>query len=172
VTPGFFARFCSFVAFFFVSLLVLIKPLLIQNPVIMNPTNRNILIGTSFALVLAFALANCNTTETKIASGEELYLSYCAICHGSDGAGAGVMTEHLKVTPADLTRIAARRGGNFNDDQIYQIIDGRVPVAGHGTGDMPIWGNAFKSAENLKNEKEVRQSIQNLLDYLKSIQQP
>jgi mono/diheme cytochrome c family protein len=138
----------------------------------MKRTNKNMLIGGTFALLMALALANCDTATTKIASGEELYISYCAICHGSDGAGAGVMTEHLKVSPADLTGFAARRGGNFNEEQIYQIIDGRIPVAGHGTGDMPIWGNALKSAENLKNEREVRQSIQNIVDYLKSIQQP
>ena len=54
---------------------------------------------------------------------------------------------------------------------IYQIIDGRVPVAGHGTGDMPIWGQTLKESEKLKNETQVRQSINNLVDYLKSIQQ-
>ena len=100
-----------------------------------------------------------------------MFQSYCAICHGTNGAGGGAMTEHLKLPPADLTKIAARRGGNFPDEQIYQIIDGRVPVAGHGTGDMPIWGQTLKESEHLKNETQVRQSINNLVDYLKSIQQ-
>ncbi|MBX2929700.1 MAG: cytochrome c [Saprospiraceae bacterium] len=124
-----------------------------------------------FLLAFAFVISNCDTGVQTVASGEELFLSYCAICHGTDGTGGGPMTEHLKLPPADLTKIAARRAGNFNADQVYQIIDGRVPVAGHGTGDMPIWGNTLKESEKLKNEKQVRQSIDNLVEYLRSIQQ-
>jgi len=124
-----------------------------------------------FLLAFAFAVSNCNTSVQTVASGEELFVSYCAICHGTDGKGAGAMTEHLKLPPADLTKIAARRGGNYPTEQIYQIIDGRVPVAGHGTGDMPIWGNTLKESEKLKNEKQVRQSIDNLVEYLRGIQQ-
>lgn len=81
------------------------------------------------------------------------------------------MTEYLKLPPADLTMIAARRGGNYPAEEIYQIIDGRVSVAGHGSGDMPIWGPTLKASETLNNEKEVRESINNLVDYLKSIQE-
>lgn len=128
-------------------------------------------IASLFLLAFAFAVSNCNTGVQAVASGEELFLSYCAICHGTDGAGGGPMTEHLKLPPADLTQIAARRAGNYPAEQIYQIIDGRVPVAGHGTGDMPIWGNTLKESEKLKNEKQVRQSIDNLVEYLKTIQQ-
>ena len=129
------------------------------------------MLGGSFLLLFAFALSNCNTGTKPVATGKELFISYCAICHGTDGKGGGAMTEHLKLPPADLTKIAARRGGNFPEEQIYQIIDGRAPVAGHGSGDMPIWGQTLKESEALNNEKEVRQSINNLVDYLKSIQE-
>ncbi|HRD79410.1 MAG TPA: cytochrome c [Saprospiraceae bacterium] len=134
-------------------------------------SGRSMILSAAFLLAFVLVLSNCNTSEKKVASGEELFQSYCAICHGTNGAGNGAMTEHLKLPPADLTKIAARRGGNFPDEQIYQIIDGRVPVAGHGTGDMPIWGQTLKESEQLKNEKQVRQSINNLVGYLKSIQQ-
>ncbi len=140
------------------------------------PTNffagkRYIPVSAAFLLALSFVFSNCNTGVPAVATGEELYLSYCTSCHGTDGKGAGVMTEYLKLPPADLTKIAARRGGNFPEEQIYQIIDGRVPVAGHGSGDMPVWGVALKESEKLKNEKQVRQSINNLVDFLKSIQE-
>lgn len=134
-------------------------------------SGRTLILSAVFLLAFVVVMTNCNTSEKAVATGEELFQSYCAICHGTDGAGNGPMTEHLKLPPADLTRIAARRGGNFPDEQIYQIIDGRVPVAGHGTGDMPIWGQTLKESEHLKNEKQVRQSINNLVSYLKSIQQ-
>lgn len=133
--------------------------------------SRNVILGSSFLLLLAFALSNCNTGAKPVATGRELYISYCAICHGDDGKGAGSMTEYLKLPPADLTMIAARRGGNYPAEEIYQIIDGRVSVAGHGSGDMPIWGPTLKASETLNNEKEVRESINNLVDYLKSIQE-
>lgn len=142
-----------------------------KMPTIFRMRNRNLALGSAFLFVFVLALSNCNTAEKSIAGGDELFLSYCAICHGTDGKGGGAMTEHLKLPPADLTRIAARRGGNFPDEQIYQIIDGRVPVAGHGTGDMPVWGRTLKESEQLKNEKQVRQSINNLVNYLKSIQE-
>lgn len=129
------------------------------------------ILSAAFMLAFVLVLTNCNTSEKTVASGEELFQSYCSICHGTNGTGGGPMTEHLKLPPADLTKIASRRGGSFPDEQIYQIIDGRVPVAGHGTGDMPIWGQTLKESEHLKNEKQVRQSINNLVDYLKSIQQ-
>jgi mono/diheme cytochrome c family protein len=132
---------------------------------------RNLVLAASFLLLFAFALTNCNTTSNPIATGKDLYISYCAICHGADGKGGGVMTEHLKLPPADLTKIASRRGGNFPEEQVYQIIDGSSPVAGHGSGDMPVWGQTLKESEDLKNKKEVRQSINNLVDYLKSIQE-
>ncbi len=128
-------------------------------------------LATSGSLVLLMLLlSRCQTQTATIASGETLFQSYCVSCHGMDGKGGGAMGEYLKLPPADLTRIAARRGGNFPEEQIYQIIDGRNPVAGHGSGDMPVWGIALKESEQLKNEKQVRQSIQNLVGYLKSIQ--
>lgn len=133
--------------------------------------SRTAVITSLFLLAFAFAMSNCNTSVQTVASGEELFLSYCAICHGTDGTGGGAMTEHLKLPPADLTKIAARRAGNYPAEQIYQIIDGRVPVAGHGTGDMPVWGNTLKESEKLKNERQVRQSIDNLVEYLRTIQQ-
>lgn len=147
------------------------KPDKMKMPMNFRLHNRNIALGFAFLFTFALALSNCNTAEKPMASGEELFYSYCAICHGTDGKGGGAMTEHLKLPPADLTRIATRRGGNFPDEQIYQIIDGRVPVAGHGTGDMPVWGRTLKESEQLKNERQVRQSINNIVGYLKSIQE-
>ncbi len=126
--------------------------------------------GGSLAL-LVLLLSHCQTGAATVSSGETLFQSYCTSCHGPDGKGGGPVSEYLKLPPADLTRIAARRAGNFPEEQIYQIIDGRAPVAGHGSGDMPVWGIALKESEQLKNEKQVRQSIQNLVGYLKSIQE-
>ncbi len=50
----------------------------------------------------------------------------------------------LKVPPPDLTALAERNGGVFPFDRVFRVIDGRVPVEGHGSSDMPVWGRTFR----------------------------
>ena len=112
--------------------------------------------------------ATAQAVVTKPATGEELYVSYCVICHGEKGDGN--FAEMLTIPPSDLTLIAARRGGDFPNDEIFEIIDGRANIKSHGSRDMPIWGDTFKESEHLANEEEVQASIQRVVDYLKTIQ--
>ncbi len=106
---------------------------------------------------------------SPLARGEELYVSYCKICHGEYGDGP--MVELLKAETPDLTKIAARRDGAFPEEEIHMIIDGRKKLEkGHGSGDMPIWGVTFRESENLKSDELVDEEIDKLVMYLKSIQ--
>lgn len=100
--------------------------------------------------------------------GEELYLSYCKICHGADGV-AGPMADLLKVTPPDLTKIAARRNGEYPAGLIFDIIKGNKKLKGHGSA-MPVWGETFRESENLKTEAEVDAEIRKVVAYLKTLQ--
>jgi mono/diheme cytochrome c family protein len=103
-------------------------------------------------------------------SGDALFKTYCASCHGKSAKGDGPLAESLRYRPADLTLIAKRSGGKFDSEKVYRIIDGRVPVKGHGGTDMPVWGDAFKRSVEGYSEKAVKARIQALVDYLKSIQ--
>jgi len=47
--------------------------------------------------------------KTSATSGKEMFISYCAVCHGKDGKGAGPAVAALKATPADLTALAKDR---------------------------------------------------------------
>jgi len=49
----------------------------------------------------------------------------------------------LTTPPADLTRIAARRGGSFPDGEVARFVDGRFDLPAHGTREMPVWGERF-----------------------------
>jgi mono/diheme cytochrome c family protein len=104
--------------------------------------------------------------------GSELYLQYCASCHGVDGQGRGPAAGALKVRPADLTRIATRRDGAFPDGEIARVIDGRFAPAAHGTREMPVWGARFgeRVPEAGLSEEIARGRVLVLVEYLKSIQ--
>ena len=106
--------------------------------------------------------------------GAETFHEYCAACHGATGEGNGPVAIELKKPPADLTRIAARRGGKFPDADVARWIDGRFDVPAHGTREMPIWGRVFqdKVAPGTEPDEVVRGRILSLTEYLKTIQQP
>jgi len=96
----------------------------------------------------------------------------CASCHGLAGHGDGPAAAALSTPPADLTRIAARRGGDFPVDEIAAWIDGRLAPTAHGTREMPIWGSRLAEglpAEPLTQDL-VRGRIDTLVEYLRSIQ--
>jgi len=113
-------------------------------------------------------------------AGKNEFQNRCAVCHGPAGKGDGGAIDILKTAPADLTVLSKKNGGVFPFDRVYAVIDGRQAVKGHGTRDMPIWGNAY-STETAKAdeyyafvpydmEMYVRARILGLIDYLNRIQ--
>jgi len=107
----------------------------------------------------------------QVSAGHELFEKNCVMCHGPQGRGDGPLADDLKVHPADLTGIAARRAGNFPDAEISEIIDGRRRVRGHGN-EMPIWGREFaeKTTDPAERTAAIRENIAKLVAYLHSIQ--
>ena len=105
-------------------------------------------------------------------AGSDLYRQYCAACHGPDGKGQGPLAASLKTPPADLTRIAERNGGKFDEAALMSVIDGRRAVAAHGPREMPVWGARFE--EELKGEPMHTYvgllQTRSLVDYLRTIQ--
>lgn len=85
--------------------------------------------------------------------GRDLYLRYCASCHGVAGKGDGPAAEAMDPRPTDLTRLRERYGGQHPLREIMSAIDGRRPVRAHGDSDMPVWGIVF---EQEKEDKETR----------------
>ena len=74
--------------------------------------------------------------------GEREYRDGCAVCHGMQGTGNGAIAALLTVPPPDLTALAAANGGAFPFGRVYRVIDGRAPVAGHGSSEMPVWASS------------------------------
>jgi mono/diheme cytochrome c family protein len=104
--------------------------------------------------------------------GTEPFERYCAPCHGAKALGDGPVAPSLSTAPADLTRIAARRGGEFPRGEIGRMIDGRFVIDAHGTREMPVWGARFGEAiaDPGLSEEVSRGTIAVLVEYLVSIQ--
>jgi mono/diheme cytochrome c family protein len=129
--------------------------------------------GLAWAGISAFA-QNQKTqppeTTHLIASiqGPALYKAYCAVCHGTDGRGNGPMAKSLKVSVADLTRIAMRNGGTFPRMRVERIILGEDIPSGHGAREMPLWGPVFSQVEADQDLGRVR--VDNLARFIEGMQ--
>jgi hypothetical protein len=77
------------------------------------------------------------------------------------------MVSVLTTAPPDLTTLAKRRGGRFDEAAVTAFIVGRRPLA-HGTTDMPVWGPLFRELNPYDSQVDVR--LSRLVGYLRSIQ--
>ena len=77
-------------------------------------------------------IVGCNADEQPPPTGEALYVQHCASCHGLSGKRDGPVAGSLNIPPADLTTIATRAGGRFDQTAVLRIIDGRRIVEAHG----------------------------------------
>jgi mono/diheme cytochrome c family protein len=126
------------------------------------------------ALVLASLGAACRSTPREpAAGGRGLYLRYCTSCHGADAKGHGPVAASLKSPPPDLTQIAKRAGGTFDEAAVLAYIDGRRAVAAHGPRDMPVWGAVFGAELEGAPYAEYVTLLESraLMDHLRSLQE-
>lgn len=108
--------------------------------------------------------------QTSAASGDQMYRSYCAVCHGVDGKGNGPAAPALKVTVPDLTLLSRSNNGKFPEERVFQSIDGTLDISSHGSKDMPVWGQVFSRMPG-SAAPTVNLRIVNLSKYIESIQQ-
>lgn len=132
-------------------------------------------VGWTVAMLAGIVLAAVVATsaeEPAVRHGRELYQLYCSSCHGGDGAGTGPVASALRTRPADLRRIAARRGGVFPDEEVAAYIDGRRDLTAHGTREMPVWGRVLseKLRRHESPESAVAAEIRLLVAHLRSLQ--
>lgn len=108
--------------------------------------------------------------------GQRDFINYCGACHGADATGNGYLTEYLTIAVPDLTKLTKRNAGQFPEERVTEVIDGRADVKVHGLRDMPVWGDWFNaeavSPEMDKDSRElvVQDRIQSLVTFIKSIQ--
>jgi mono/diheme cytochrome c family protein len=108
-------------------------------------------------------------------AGADLYIRYCAACHGMGARGDGEMAAILTVLPSDLTQLSADNGGVFPAARVAWQIDGRDPMLAHG-GVMPLYGDFFEgqdTAVRIENGQTMLTSrpVADLLAFLEAIQE-
>jgi len=107
--------------------------------------------------------------STSPVSGKDMYATYCAVCHGTDGKGGGPAASALKVPPTDLTLLSENNGGKYPSIKVAASIRGEAATPAHGSKEMPVWGALFWSVSS-GHEGEVQQRVANLTKYIESLQ--
>ena len=105
---------------------------------------------------------------TRTLQGSDLYMEYCAVCHGRDGRGGGPAAAAMKQQPADLTQLARKNGGKFDELRVQSVITGEDVVAAHGSRDMPTWGSVFASMTPSEGMRKLR--VNSLVRHVESLQ--
>jgi mono/diheme cytochrome c family protein len=117
--------------------------------------------------------------NAPVSQGELEFRLYCSQCHGMEATGNGPVARALRTKPANLRMLTKKNGGVFPEQEIRDFIDGTKEMAVHGAREMPIWGLAFQYRGGPVGEihgpppaskDEVDSRINNLVDYIKSIQ--
>jgi len=129
------------------------------------------------ALLAVFAQGGALAEQSSV--GEAELKSHCAGCHGLDGEGNGPFVDLPKAKPPSLTHLSRASRGVFPFQSVYQVIDGTRQISGHGTKDMPVWGDRY-AAEIIRQYGELgtehpqtgRCRILELVFYLATIQKP
>lgn len=106
---------------------------------------------------------------SHLTSGPQMYLDYCAPCHGVAGKGDGPAAPALKTSTPDLTLLAKNNGGKYPSDRVSKVLDFGAPVTAHGSSDMPIWGPLFRSMDK-GQLKYSKLRISNLTKHVETLQ--
>jgi mono/diheme cytochrome c family protein len=130
------------------------------------------------ALATLMLLAAPALAGEALEQGRADFEKLCAPCHGTSGTGDGPQAPHLAKKPADLT-LVTRKYGQFPGQKVFETIAGLDMPDGHGTREMPIWGDVFVTEEVGKSTKvedamkasdDASRRIAGLVAYVQSIQ--
>lgn len=135
------------------------------------------LVGVLAGLVVSASLAAAQQPpkivqgtiqKTSPVDANQMFSTYCAVCHGQDGKGSGPAAKALTKAPADLTKISNRNNGTFPTVRVRSYIEGSNEIAAHGTRDMPMWGDLFRG---IGSREAATLRVEGLTNYLKGMQQ-
>ena len=135
----------------------------------MERTIRNTVLGA--VLVGGLLVGSGRDAVAQDAAGKAAYDKYCASCHGVDGKGQGPAAASLKNPLPDLTQLARSNKGEFPTMRVLQSIDGTLHLAGHGSREMPVWGEQLQAgAISGTTGARKREVLNFLVAYVRTLQ--
>ena len=113
-----------------------------------------------FLAVLVFScalfLSSQPSEAADSAKGQEVYNTYCALCHGPTGLGDGVGAAALDPKPRDLSSAAILE--TYTDEYLVNVITNGGMAVGKSPA-MPPWGGIV-SPEDIENVvAHIRQNL-------------
>lgn len=144
------------------------------------PKSNFLMVIVAVATLLGTGVANLTLAQDKVikkaplqqvdpSSGKAMFDSYCAACHGTGAKGDGPAASELKTPPTNLTLLAKNNHGEFPKDHLWAILQFGAKAPAHGSSDMPVWGALFRGLDP-NDPGKVNQRIQNLVDYIQTLQ--
>ena len=115
------------------------------------------------------ATALADEAGEPMTMGQEVFVEYCAACHGPAGDGTGPVAGLLRKPPPDLRWLTLANNGKFPDKRVRQTIDGRGMPGAHGTAEMPVWGKRWLETGK-GGSTTARANLIAVIGYLKRIQ--
>jgi len=106
-------------------------------------------------LIILFSLFTVSIPEVSANpplafEGRKLFVSYCQLCHGTEGKGDGALAKAMKIKPADLTTTVRSR----SDTILKKIItgQGKQTITGRDRHNllsdaMPEWKDVFSESQ-------------------------
>ncbi len=128
----------------------------------------------SFGLTGLVLIGACATVEMpEPVEGQIIYDQNCAICHGNDGRGDGLIAGNMDPAPPDLTRITFRERDVFPRTRVLSVIDGYTrqgPQADMPEFGLLLQGDTVPVVLEDGTLSPVPRPLAALLTYLESIQ--
>ncbi len=116
--------------------------------------NRIFLATLVFACALFLSAQPSEAADS--AKGQEVYNTYCALCHGPTGLGDGVGAAALDPKPRDLSSAAILE--TYTDEFLVNVITNGGMAVGKSPA-MPPWGGVV-SPEDIENVvAHIRQNL-------------
>jgi mono/diheme cytochrome c family protein len=119
----------------------------------------------------ATATVEIPVANTPATSGKQMYVNYCAPCHGVDGRGNGPVAAALKQQPADLTLLSKNNGGKFPSAHVMAVLEFGASNPAHGTAEMPVWGPVLSSMDKTGSHTDIAAlRMSNINHYIEMLQ--
>lgn len=147
----------------------------------MDPEPRNCMkriVIAAMAVLFTLTIGYADQTPRKViipvnktnpTNGKQMFTSYCAPCHGTDGRGHGPAATALKSQPTDLTILAKANRGHYPDSHIVAVLKFGSEIPAHGSVEMPVWGPILGRMSQVNSQdKDLRMA--NLSRYLETLQ--